>query len=62
MMSLKTIVLPDSVTSLAALGCVAGSIDTTVPSWVTLQQAQASPYCRSSRRTSRGTAYCHSHY
>jgi hypothetical protein len=64
-MSLKTVVLGVSVAVVAAVGFVGGSVDTGAPGWMTLQQAEASPYRRSvrrtSRRTSRRTAHRHSY-
>jgi len=38
------------------LGFAGGSIDTSVPGWVTFQKAEASPYRRSVRRTARRTS------
>ena len=40
----------------AAAGLVGGSIDTSVPGWISFNQAEASPYRRSVRRTSRRTS------
>ena len=40
----------------ASVGLVGGSIDTSVPGWISFNQAEASPYRRSVRRTSRRTS------
>ena len=66
MMRLKAITMTSAAVVIATLGFVGGSIDSSVPGWVTLQQAEASPYRRSvrrtARRTSRRTAHRNSHY
>jgi hypothetical protein len=56
MMRVKSVVLGMSIVLIGGLGFVGGSMDTGVSGWVTLQQAEASPYRRSVRRTSRRTA------
>ncbi len=65
-MALKTIVLGMSITVVAVLGFISDSMDTRVPGWMTMQQAEAGPHRRSVRRTSRRTARRtsrrHSHY
>ena len=65
-MALKSVVLGISITVIAAVSFVGGSVDTRIPGWMTLQQADAGPYRRSVRRTARRTARRtsrrHSHY
>ncbi len=56
MMAIKTVVLGMSIAVVAAAGFVGGSVDTRVPGWLTLQQAEAGAYRRSVRRTARRTA------
>jgi len=55
-MALKTVVLGMSIAVIGAFSFVGGSIDTRVPGWMTLQEAEAGAYRRSVRRTSRRTA------
>ncbi len=56
MITLKSIALSTSMAAIAVLGFTGGTIDSSVPGWVTLQQAEASPYRRSVRRTARRTS------
>ena len=55
-MTIKTMVMAASITLVATLGFVGGSVDTSVPGWMTLQQAEAGAYRRSVRRTARRTS------
>lgn len=65
-MALKTVILGMSIAVVAAFSFVGGSIDTRVPGWMTLQEAEAGAYRRSvrrtARRTSRRTARRHDYY
>ena len=55
-MRIKAVILGMSIAVVAAFSFVGGSIDTRVPGWMTLQQAEAGAYRRSVRRTARRTA------
>ncbi len=65
-MRLKTVTLGMSIALIGAFSFVGVSIDTSVPGWVTLQEAKAQVYRRgarrTARRTSRRTAYRHGYY
>ena len=55
-MALKTVLLGMSIAGVAAVSFVGGSVDTRIPGWMALQQAEAGAYRRSVRRTARRTA------
>ena len=65
-MMLKTVALGMSIALIGAFSFVGVSIDTSVPGWVTLQEAKAQAYRRgarrTARRTSRRTTYRHGYY
>ena len=65
-MTLKTVALGMSIALIGGFSFVGVSIDTSVPGWVTLQEAKAQMYRRgarrTARRTSRRTSYRHGGY
>ena len=65
-MAIRITILGMSMAIVFAAGLFGGSVDTRVPGWMTLQQAEAGPYRRSVRRTARRTArrtsYRHDYY
>ena len=65
-MTLKTVALGMSIALIGAFSFVGVSIDSSVPGWVTLQEAKAQAYRRgarrTARRTSRRTSYRHNSY
>ena len=65
-MAIRITILGMSIAIVVAAGLFGGSLDTRVPGWMTLQQAEAGAYRRSVRRTARRTArrtsYRHDYY
>lgn len=50
---MKTILLMTAMFLVLLVGFAGGSINSSAPGWVSLSQAEASPYRRSVRRTAR---------
>ncbi len=61
-MRLKALLLGMSIGAAAVVGFFGGSIDTSAPGWIELQQAEARAYRRSVRRTSRRMYRRHHYY